>query len=135
MLPELIMVVRHNSPVEKTYGTVNLEEHSTEIPKVGLGIPGGLDENLGGPESDGLNVFSQMLRGPARHPPVAQGNTEIVEPSGVGTEVVSAECAGGDRRVLCFGSVLLRDDFIDEVLGFNSRLVEKFDKDVVWLYV
>jgi len=76
-----------------------------------------------------------MLRGPARYPPVAQGNIEIVGPSGVGTEVVSAERAGGDWLVLCFGLVLLRDDFIDEVLGFNPRLVEEFDKDVVWLYV
>src|SRR5690242_13591645 len=103
MLLELIMVVRWHSSAEKTYGTVNLEKHSTEVPKVGLGIPWGLDEYLGGPESDRLNVFSQMFRGPARHPPVAQGNIEIVESSGVGTEVVSAERAGGDRRVLCLG--------------------------------
>ena len=83
-----------------------------------------------------MDVFGQVLCGPARHSPVAEGDVEVQNlPRIIQIKVVAAKRDSFDGRVPLFGSVLLRDGNIDEVSRLDERGVPELDKDVVRLDV
>jgi hypothetical protein len=80
VLLEFVMSVGRNSSAEHTHRTVELEKQGARVPPVTGLVPWGLDQDLGSPKSDGLDVLGKVLRGPARHSPVAQGDVELGNP-------------------------------------------------------
>jgi hypothetical protein len=129
MLSDLIVAVGQHPPVKQANSTVHLDNHCTWVPKINFCIPRGLDQDLGSPKSDGLNVFRQMVVGPARHTPVAQGDIELTQSFRVHSEIMSSQRQRFDGGIPSLSLVLPRDGFSNEVLCLDAMHVWSLNKN------